>query len=163
MPFFFIYMYYLVFPLLFFCSFLLLFSFLGAGREGEDCRVLLTVFVWVVEKSSLDGLIHGNPTTNLQATPRFFFIHIQKRKKKSTFDTHGATNSKKNKPAARTATMVLPESKNKVGLGRALMNSNRSARKVVGSGGRGRGRGSSGAGEVVCGTASFVAQIQSSG
>lgn len=46
--------------------------------------------------------------------------------------------------------MVLPESKNRVGLGRALMNSNRNARRSVG-GGRGRGRGgSSGPGEVVC-------------
>lgn len=35
------------------------------------------------------------PHYNPPATPRFFFIHIQKREKKSTFDTHGATNSRK--------------------------------------------------------------------
>jgi hypothetical protein len=45
--------------------------------------------------------------------------------------------------------MGLPESKNRVGLGRALMNSNNKTRRLAGRG-RGAGRGgSSGPGEVV--------------
>lgn len=84
----------------------------------------------------------------------YFNIHIYKKKKKPTFDT---PRSREKPTAIYTAIMVLPESKNKVGLGRALMNSNRNARRSVGSGGKGRGRGSSGAGEVVWGQRSCLA------
>lgn len=64
----------------FFSSFIFFSGRREERREGEDCRVLLTVFVWVMEKSSLDGLIDGNPTTNLQQ-PRDFFLYTYKKKK----------------------------------------------------------------------------------
>lgn len=61
--------------------------------------MLLTVFVWVVEKSSLDGLIHGNPTTNLQQ-PRDFFLYTYKKEKRNRLLIPTEPQIVKNKPAA---------------------------------------------------------------